>query len=627
MVEGQLQLDAAALQAAAEEKARLENEAREKKVKDLASSIVIGLEDREDLLKYVRPFAKKENVTRLMVDNLRKEVENYNKLDDLDTRIAENYSDWLVCCGKSSEELEGDNHAWKPSVMEPKFDTSGEIKDKVLVVFRKIKEQYPKHQKVINYLDFIDIGPVPGFGGGGGSEGGRSETVGAGKGDEYVKRKIPRLKKEVEDRFAAVKKQSEDEDSSLFSLKEISKRLDAMGDKLEKDFDLLLREYFTIAGVEQREVEEEEEWQQTQLALVDSLRVSVAARIYEKKEAGGEGSGKKAGFSTFFRKQDPPRFVGDCLEYLEWKKKWKSQVSCHAPPAEFEMDLLKKNLPEQGKMKLFGVESMENAWILLDRLYGDKKLICQKLKNKLKSLKPKATEAHEVVIELSDTVDYIVKRLSELGAQNLLDIDNDYLNAIYQNLPSYYQLVWDSFSIENFDSEWLAFMKFMQETCAAALKKRTRVESLRDMNKDSNNKKVKGVKDSLDVLAVNASEDGIDKGGGTKKAGNEKIEEMRRKCGKCKLCKGEHTFRGKFDKYYPSSRFMNCFKFRGLDAKQRGETLEKFKSCVRCTGWDHILSLIVLELLSPAKRRLMVLCVERTTADLCVEVVWPIVLA
>ena len=41
-------------------------------------------------------------------------------------------------------------------------------------------------------------------------------------------------------------------------------------------------------------------------------------------------------------------FNSDCLEYLEWKKKWSSTVHCHNPPVEFEMDMLKENIPEQG---------------------------------------------------------------------------------------------------------------------------------------------------------------------------------------------------------------------------------------------------------------------------------------
>ena len=568
------------------EKERLENEEKiEEKVKDLAGRIVLGLEERKDLLKYVGAFAKKETITRMMVDNLRKEVENYNKLDDLDSKFAENYTDWLVCCGKSSDQLEQENHPWKPSDMEPMFDVSGDLKDKVLSLFKKVKEQFPNVQKVINYLDFIDNVPVAGFDGAG--SGGRSETVGVGKGDDYVKRKIPMVQKEIEEKFEAVRKQGDEEELSLYSLQQIAKRLESLGEKLEKDFDQLLREFYSIADVDQKDFEEKEEWQQTQLALMESLKLSVAARIDRKKEVGGGASGKRSDFSTFFKKQDPPKFLGDCLEYLEWKTKWTSQVSSHSPPVEFEIDLLKKHLPEQGKMKLFGVENLENAWKLLDRLYGDKKLICQKLKNKLKTLKPKATEAHEVIIELSDMVDYLVKRLTELGAKDLLDIDNDYLNAVYQHLPDYYQLAWDSFDADDFASEWTAFMKFMQDTCAAALKKRTRVESLRDMHKDpKDTKKGKGGKDNVDILVVNTNDESSNKGGGGGKK-QEKIEEMRKRFGKCKLCKGDHTFKGRFDKYFPSDRFMNCFKFRGMDTKQRGETLEKFKSCVRCTSWNH----------------------------------------
>lgn len=54
------------------------------------------------------------------------------------------------------------------------------------------------------------------------------------------------------------------------------------------------------------------------------------------------------------------------------------------------------------KKKLYGCDSIATAWLLLDKMYGDKKLIVQKLKSKLKNLSPKSAEAHEIVIELSD---------------------------------------------------------------------------------------------------------------------------------------------------------------------------------------------------------------------------------
>ena len=55
-----------------------------------------------------------------------------------------------------------------------------------------------------------------------------------------------------------------------------------------------------------------------------------------------EKSKPSTSYSTFFKKQDPPKFKGDCLDYLEFKRKWASQVSSHSPPSEFEIDLLKR---------------------------------------------------------------------------------------------------------------------------------------------------------------------------------------------------------------------------------------------------------------------------------------------
>ena len=116
-------------------------------------------------------------------------------------------------------------------------------------------------------------------------------------------------------------------------------------------------------------------------------------------------SSKKSDYSTFFKKQDPPRFQGDCIEYMEWKKRWVSQVSSHHPPDEFEIDLLKRHIPEEGRKKLFGCDSLSTAWHLLDKMYGDNKLIIQKLKSKLRNLRPKSKEPHEVVIEIADEVE------------------------------------------------------------------------------------------------------------------------------------------------------------------------------------------------------------------------------
>ena len=67
-------------------------------------------------------------------------------------------------------------------------------------------------------------------------------------------------------------------------------------------------------------------------------------------------------------------------------------------------------------------------------------------------MKPKSSEPHEVIIELSEEVDYLVKRLTKLKAQGLLTSDIDYLNAIYTKMPTTTQELWDHFDVKKHSS-------------------------------------------------------------------------------------------------------------------------------------------------------------------------------
>ena len=71
--------------------------------------------------------------------------------------------------------------------------------------------------------------------------------------------------------------------------------------------------------------------------------------------------------------------MGDCLDYLEWKTKWKSAVTvCNLPPVT-ELDKIKESIPEKAKKRIYDAGSLTMAWKILDKTYGDKKLIAQKL--------------------------------------------------------------------------------------------------------------------------------------------------------------------------------------------------------------------------------------------------------
>ena len=117
----------------------------------------------------------------------------------------------------------------------------------------------------------------------------------------------------------------------------------------------------------------------------------------------------------------------------------------------------------------------------MDKIYWDEKLIIQKLKSKLRNLKPKSKEPHEIVIELAYEVEYLIKCLRMQKATAVLPIDNDFLNSVYKHLPEFHKLKWDDFDQEGYPSEWAAFMAFCHDIYNKAIQKRTRMESIREM--------------------------------------------------------------------------------------------------------------------------------------------------
>ena len=102
---------------------------------------------------------------------------------------------------------------------------------------------------------------------------------------------------------------------------------------------------------------------------------------------------------------------------------------------------------------------------------SNKKLLCQKLRNKLKNLKLVNTEPNACIIELYDEVNYLVKRIEELEGNALLKLDVDYLNSIYFNLPKTHQQYRDYYKFEG--DKWTAFLTFLEAEYKIALKKQT----------------------------------------------------------------------------------------------------------------------------------------------------------
>ena len=145
----------------------------------------------------------------------------------------------------------------------------------------------------------------------------------------------------------------------------------------------------------------------------------ICCKIVEKTEAKGGGDALRPAVEknkdhTFLKKIDPPKFDGDIVVYPDFKRKWVANVSRSNLCTESELDRLRDNVPSQAAKMLFSEVTMERAWAIMDKLFGNKTMIANKLKTQLKEIKAVGNEDYEVVINLAIDVKTIENRLREL---------------------------------------------------------------------------------------------------------------------------------------------------------------------------------------------------------------------
>ena len=139
---------------------------------------------------------------------------------------------------------------------------------------------------------------------------------------------------------------------------------------------------------------------------------------------------------TYLKKIEPPTFKGDIVEYADFVRKWKAQVGKAGLSSESELDRLRDNVPLQASKALYGETTMNGAWDILNKLYGDKDLITNKLKIQLKNIKPKGKTDHDLVIDLVTEVNNIALTLKVMEMDQILQVDGEFLSATFRALPS-----------------------------------------------------------------------------------------------------------------------------------------------------------------------------------------------
>ena len=324
----------------------------------------------------------------------------------------------------------------------------------------------------------------------------------------------------------------------------------------------------------------------TESAKLDSAMLHICTKIPEPAvpppaSPAAQSSRTYAGKEQIhLEKSKPPKFKGDETEYPEFKRKWLSIVSNAHLPEESEVDKLRDAIPADAKDLLYGVVTTAKAWDILDKRFGDPKIISMKLKNQLKSIQAEGDSDPGRVISLVIKVRTIVIKLESLNMQGALVHDTEFLSAVYCALPDKHQTRWLDYTKTS--NHWEDLMKFLESAYSQATEE---MSLLATYKSDAEKKvKLKGKETPSRAYAVNVTGDSKQEEETLKDKAYKRSQEF---CGKCPLCSQNHTWIRQSGDKWPSDRFLSCKKFNDMTAAARAKAVEKCKGCPRCTSWSH----------------------------------------
>ena len=408
---------------------------------------------------------------------------------------------------------------------------------------------------------------------------------------DSISSSLTNISKEVRD--------MEDGGETSVRVQALRQDLNTLDNKIDDIFNRLYSQYICLLN--DSEAKEKESVRalfikQEKLKISNTLLLlSKKAKEPDKSSSSSPSNSSDSKQLTYLKKADPPKWLGDPLEFADFKRKWVNQVSSANLLPEAELDRLRENVPKQAAKALFGENVVAKAWKTLENLYGDKDLIASKLKSQLKNIRVKGKQDFDIILDLVTDVKNIVLRLQSVDAENILHVDSEFLGSIFRVLPASSQVKWLDYDKSLFRSKWAAFMQYMEVAKEQALQTKVLMAGY-EQQSDSGvachkcGKTGHRSKNCTEVQA-NAVNVNADKSGGIKDA-RDKIKDEKKKakdeCGRCPLCKDRHTFIKRRDREeWPSDRLFKCELFKDMSIRDRASTLQRLSACPKCTSWNH----------------------------------------
>merc|ERR1712240_697958 len=255
------------------------------------------------------------------------------------------------------------------------------------------------------------------------------------------------------------------------------------------------------------------------------------------------------------KKREPPKFSGSVLDYPLFKKNWSIEVSPGGLPELIEINHLKDSVPVTAKDRLYEVETMTEAWNILDRVYGKEFDLRNRLKQEFLSIKLSAKFSPLIEIELFQKVHKIAARIKAAKAQSLLENDFEYISLVYQLLPETQRERWVNHA--SLKPTWDSFYTFLEDVYEKALLKK----QINDSYKPS------VVKDRTPCTKCNRIGHSADNC-----FAKNKVLVSTLGTGNCPVCKGTlHDWTNKSNETYKAKRLSVCPKIKEADENTKNK--------------------------------------------------------
>ena len=247
-------------------------------------------------------------------------------------------------------------------------------------------------------------------------------------------------------------------------------------------------------------------------------------------------------------------------------------------PELIELNNLKAAVPLSAKDRLYEVETLKEAWTILEQIYGKEFDLRNKLKQEFLAISISAKTSPFIEIEIYQKVHKLASRIKAAKAQNLLESDFEYISLVYQLLPESQKENWVYVADPN--PTWDSFYTFLGEVYEKAL--------LKKQINDSCNQKSRWGTD------YNEQESSIDCNINEINNDDFCAALVKQEC--CPICNdGLHTFEMPSmggNKVITGRRLLNCDQFYYANEGQKQELFLKAKAqckniCKYCTSWQH----------------------------------------